>query len=239
MKTLRIYKGKDVEMLITIDTIIDAAIANLDFLASKRSTWKDPYLPNLKRAIDQAVQEHLGQDNAKALRNATLEVLAIQTPALKDLAEVKVQIESDFNKNPTLKKEILNTLGFTPFYSKTKTKDQEALISLLYQFKTNLTPDLKGQIVTKGTAEEQLDKITSYADDLKNKNVLQESKKGTKKEITEEAIIAFNAVYNEAIAVAKISAKLFKDRPTIQEQFSYTKVKNNLNNTKPKPDPKP
>ena len=239
MKTLRIYKGKDVEMLITIDTIIDAAIANLDFLASKRSTWKDPYLPDLKRAIDQAVQEHLGQDNAKALRNATLEVLAIQTPALKDLAEVKVQIESDFNKNPTLKKEILNTLGFTPFYSKTKTKDQEALISLLYQFKTNLTPDLKGQIVTKGTAEEQLDKITSYADDLKNKNVLQESKKGTKKEITEEAIIAFNAVYNEAIAVAKISAKFFKDRPTIQEQFSYTKVKNNLNNTKPKPDPKP
>lgn len=239
MKTLRIYKGKDVEMLVTIDTIIDAAIANLDFLASKRSTWKDPYLPNLKRAIDQAVQEHLGQDNAKALRNATLEVLAIQTPALKDLAEVKVQIESDFNKNPTLKKEILNTLGFTPFYSKTKNKDQEALISLLYQFKTNLTPDLKGQIVTKGTAEEQLDKIASYADDLKNKNVLQESKKGTKKEITEEAIIAFNAVYNEAIAVAKISAKFFKDRPTIQEQFSYTKVKNNLNNTKPKPDPKP
>ena len=235
MKTLRIYKGKDVEMLITIDTIIDAAIANLDFLVSKRSTWKDPYLPDLKRAIDQAVQDHLGQDNAKALRNATLEVLAIQTPALKDLAEVKVQIESDFNKNPTLKKEILNTLGFTPFYSKTKTKDQEALISLLYQFKTNLTPDLKGQIVTKGTAEEQLDKITSYADDLKNKNVLQESKKGTKKEITEEAIIAFNAVYNEAIAVAKISAKFFKDRPTIQEQFSYTKVKNNLNNTKPKP----
>ena len=239
MKTLRIYKGKDVEMLVTIDTIIDAAIANLDFLVSKRSTWKDPYLPDLKRAIDQAVQDHLGQDNAKALRNATLEVLAIQTPALKDLAEVKVQIESDFNKNPTLKKEILNTLGFTPFYSKTKTKDQEALISLLYQFKTNLTPDLKGQIVTKGTAEEQLDKITSYADDLKNKNVLQESKKGTKKEITEEAIIAFNAVYNEAIAVAKISAKFFKDRPTIQEQFSYTKVKNNLNNTKPKPDPKP
>ena len=239
MKTLRIYKGKDVEMLVTIDTIIDAAIANLDFLVSKRSTWKDPYLPDLKRAIDQAVQEHLGQDNAKALRNATLEVLAIQTPALKDLAEVKVQIESDFNKNPTLKKEILNTLGFTPFYSKTKTKDQEALISLLYQFKTNLTPDLKGQIVTKGTAEEQLDKIASYADDLKNKNVLQESKKGTKKEITEEAIIAFNAVYNEAIAVAKISAKFFKDRPTIQEQFSYTKVKNNLNNTKPKPDPKP
>lgn len=239
MKTLRNYKGKDVEMLIAVDTITDAAIANQDFLVSKRSNWKDPYLPNLKIAINKAIQDHLGQDNARELRNATLDVLALQSAALKDLAEVKVQIEADFDNNPTLKKEILNTLGFTPFYSKTKNKDQEALISLLYQFKTNLTPDLKAQIINKGTAEEQLDKITNYAEELKSKNVLQEGKKGTKKEITEEAIIAFNAVYNEAIAVAKISAKFFKDRPTIQEQFSYTKVKNNLNNTKPKPEPKP
>jgi transcriptional regulator with AAA-type ATPase domain len=239
MKTLRNYKGKDVEMLIAVDTITDAAIANQDFLVSKRSNWKDPYLPNLKIAINKAIQDHLGQDNARELRNATLDVLALQSAALKDLAEVKVQIEADFDNNPTLKKEILNTLGFTPFYSKTKNKDQEALISLLYQFKTNLTPDLKAQIINKGTAEEQLDKITNYAEELKSKNVLQEGKKGTKKEITEEAIIAFNAVYNEAIAVAKISAKFFKDRPTIQEQFSYTKVKNNLNNTKPKSEPKP
>lgn len=235
MKLERHYNCKDVEMLISIDTIIDSAIANQDFLVSKRSVWNKPYFEDLKEAINKAVQNHLGQDNAKALRNATLEVLAIQNPALKDLAEVKVQIEVDFNDNPTLKKEILNTLGFTPFYSKTKTRDQEALISLLYQFKTNLTAELKNQIVTKGTSQDQLDKITTYADELKDKNVLQEGKKGTRKEITEEAITAFNAIYDQVIAVAKISATFFKDRPTIKEQFSFNKVKNNLNNTKPKP----
>lgn len=235
MKIERHYNCKDVEMFISIDTIIDSAIANQDFLVTKRSTWTNPYFANLKVAINKAIQDHLGQDNAKSLRTATLEVLAIQNPALIDLAEVKVQIDTDFNDNPILKKEILNTLGFTPFYAKTKTKDQEALISLLYQFKTNLTPELKQQIVIKGTAGEQLDKITSYADELKNKNVIQEGKKGTKKEITEEAIIAFNAIYDQVIAVAKISATFFKDRPTIKEQFSFNKVKNNLNNTKPKP----
>ena len=239
MKTQRNYKGKDVEMLITIDTIIDSAIANQDYLVTKRITWKDPYFPDLKLAINKTIQDHLGQDNPKELRKATLEVLAIQNLALKELAEVKVQIESDFNDNPTQKKEILNTLGFTPFYSKTKTKDQEALISLLYQYKTNLTPQLKTEIVNKGTSEDQLDLIITYADDLKNKNVLQEGKKGTKKEITEEAIIAFNTIYDQGIAVAKIAAKFLKDRPTIQEQFSYTKVINSLNNTKPKPAPKP
>lgn len=234
MKTERRYNCKDVEMLITIDTIIDAAIGNQDFLVSKRPNWKDPFFPNLKQAINQAIQEHLGLDNAKELRAATQEVLAIQNPALRELAEVKVQIESDFNDNPTLKNEILNTLGFTPFYAKTKNKDQEALISLLYQFKTNLTPEIKEQITNKGLPAEQLDKVTSFADELKNKNVLQEGKKGTKKTTTEEAIKAFNNVYDQAIAVAKISATFFKDRPTIKEQFSFNKVKNNLNYNGPK-----
>lgn len=234
MKTERNYNCKDVEMLITIDTIIDAAIDNKDFLQSKRPSWKDPFFQNLKTATDNVVQNYLGIDNAKELRTATLQVLAVQMPALRDLAELKVQIEADFKNNTTQQKEILNTLGFTPFYAKTKNKDQEALISLLYQYKTNLTPELKAEIVAKGTAEALLDTITSYADELKSKNVLQERKKGTKKETTEEAIIAFNTIYDQVIAVAKISATYFKDRPTIKEQFSFSKVKNNLNNTKPK-----
>ena len=234
MKTERHYNCKDTEMLIAIDTIVEAAIANKDFLQSKRATWNDPFFQNLKEAINDTIQKHLGQDNAKELRAATQEVLAIQIPALKDLAELKVQIEADFSNNPSQKTEILNSLGFTPFYAKTKSKDQEALISLLYQYKTNLTPTLKAALVAKGIAVQQLDQITSYADELKDKNVTQESKKGTKKETTEEAIIAFNTIYDQVIGVAKISATFFKDSPTIKEQFSFSKVKNKLSNTKKK-----
>lgn len=234
MKTERHYNCKDTEMLIAIDTIVEAAIANKDFLQSKRATWNDPFFQNLKEAINDTIQKHLGQDNAKELRAATQEVLAIQIPALKDLAELKVQIDADFSNNPSQKTEILNSLGFTPFYAKTKNKDQEALISLLYQYKTNLTPTLKAALVAKGIAAQQLDQITSYADELKNKNVAQEIKKGTKKETTEEAVIAFNTIYDQVISVAKISSTFFKDSPTIKEQFSFNKIKNKLNNTKKK-----
>jgi hypothetical protein len=239
MKTERHYNCKDTEMLIAIDTIVEAAIANKDFLQSKRATWNDPFFENLKEEINNTIQQHLGQDNAKELRAATQDVLAIQITALKVLAELKVQIEADFNNNPSQKAEILNSLGFTPFYAKTKSKDQEALISLLYQYKTNLTPALKATLVAKGIAEQQLDQITAYADELKNKNVVQESKKGTRKETTEEAIIAFNTIYDQVISVAKISATFFKDSPTIKEQFSFNKVKSKLNNTKPKPKTQP
>lgn len=237
MKSTRIYKSKDVEMLLVATTIMEAAIAQKDFLQSKRTIWKDPFFEKIKTKIDTAIQEYLGQDNARALRNATLLVLEIQNAARKDLTEFKIQLEVDFNDNPLQKKELLNTLGFTPYYKQIKNKDQEGLINLLYQFKTNMTPDLQASITAKGTPDVLIDAIKNYADQFKNLNVAQESKKGNRKELTDEAIIAFNAVYNEVMAVAKIATNFFKDQPAIKEQFSFAKVKSNLNNTKNKTTP--
>jgi hypothetical protein len=45
------------------------------------------------------------------------------------------------------------------------------LIQLLFQFKKNLTPALKDEIVTKGTAKATLDGIVTYADGLIGANV--------------------------------------------------------------------
>lgn len=237
MKPVRNYKCKDVEMLLSASTLTDSAIAHKGVLQDKRSTWKDPFFEDFKAKIDKVIQDHLGQDNAKELRKATQIVVAIQSTALFDLAELKVQIEEDFKKEPIQRTEILNTLGFTAYHSKTKDKDQEALIDLLYQFKTNLTPELKNSITEKGTAPQLLDKIVSYADELKDTNIIQEGKKGTRKEHTDDGILALNNIYDKVITIAKISAKFFKDQPAIQEQFSFAKVRKNLNNTKPKPKP--
>lgn len=230
MKPVRNYKAKDVEMLITAATITESAIAHKEFLQSKRAAWNDPFFEEFAIRIDSVIEEFLGRDNAKDLRKATNEVLAIQTPALVDLAEFKVQVDADFNSEPLLKKEILTTLGYTSFYADAKKKDQESTIDLLYQFKKNLTPDLRATITNKGTDAALLDKIVSYADQLKNKNVSQEGKKSARKELTEEAITNFNAIYEQASNIAKISTKFFKGNPTIQEQFSFSKVKNKINN---------
>ncbi len=237
MVVKRSYSGKDVEMLIATDTIMDSAIAHQEFLESKRTIWKDPFFKDIKTEIETAIQRHLGQDNARDLRAATIAVNRIQTPALFDLAEFKIQIESDFKNDTTQKNEILTTLGFKSYNADAKRKDQEALINLLFQFRTNATPELIEIVTNKGTAPEIFDKITSYADELKNANVLQEGKKGSRKEVTQEAIIDFNNVYNKVIAVAKIAANFFKENQAVKEQFSYAKVKNNLNNIREKKDP--
>ena len=45
---IRKYKTKDVDMVITIETIIDSAIANKTFLQSKRPAWADPFFDDIK-----------------------------------------------------------------------------------------------------------------------------------------------------------------------------------------------
>ena len=236
MEITRNYKCKDVEMLITAATINDSAIKNKTFLQSKRANWADPFFEDFKDQIDQTIEDYLGLDSAKQLRDSTKIVLEIQANAMKDLAELKTQIDADFKSNPSQRTEILTTLGFNTYYTAVKNKDQEALVNLLFQFKTNRTPEVRTKIIDQGTAPATLDTIILYAEELKNANITQEGNKGARKEITAEAVTAFNAIYDKVINIAVISAKFYKDKPELKDQFSFTKVKNKLNLTK-KPNP--
>ena len=113
-----------------------------------------------------------------------------------------------------------------------KSGDQQALVNLLFQFKTNLTPTLNTEILTKGTSQITIDNIIGYANTLKTANIIQETFKGSRKEITDEAIKAFNDIYDQVISIATISSNFYKTEKTKQQQFSFAKVVANLNNQK-------
>ncbi len=229
----RLYHAKDVDMLVTAATIVESAIANKKLLQTKRSTWADPFFDDLKLKIETATQTFLGVDNAKDLRGATLALMVIQKQAVKDLAECKVQLSEDFKNDKSSRDELMKQLGFASYLKDAQKGDQEALINLLYQFKTNLIPIVKNLIVSKGTSKEILDTITGYADNLRSANVSQESFKGQRKTITVAAVNEFNDIYNQVISICKISAKFYKDEPAVKDQFSFTKVLKALNNLKP------
>ena len=222
--TKRKYNSKDVDMLVACSTIIENALANKTFLQSKRSTWTDDFFTTIQTKIDKALEVHLGIDSAKDLRGATQTLQTIQKQALKDLAEVKVQIAEDYKKEPVKQTEVLTQLGFTTYHKEAQNGDQEALVQLLYKFKTNLTNDLKNEIVSKGTAESILTQITMYADTLKNADITQETFKGTRKEITETAINAFNEIYDDVISIAKIASKFYQEEPIKKDLFSFNKI---------------
>lgn len=225
----RNYKKKDIEMLTAIEVIIDNAIANKVFLQSKRTTWADPFFDNIKTQIQTTADTHLGRDAARNMRLASQTVYTIQATALTNLSELKIQIEQDYKQQPTDKTEILTNLGFTTYHKQSQNGDQEALVNQLFQYKTNLTPTLKAELIAKGIAEITLDAITAQAQSLKDTNISQETFKGTRKEITNEAITAFNQIYDTVISIANISKNFYKTDPIKKQQFSFTKVTANLN----------
>ena len=232
----RKYNHKDVDMLVAASTIVETAIDNKIFLQSKRSTWKDPFFSDLQTKIDLAIKDNLGVDTAKQLREATIAINSIQKQAMADLAESKIQIVEDFKADKIHRAEILNQLGFTTYLKDVQKGSQEALIHLLYQFKTNLTPSLQTEIVTAGTAPELLTGIMAYADTLKDADVTQETFKGSKKTITAAGVKVFNEIYDSVISVCKISAKFYKGQQDMKDQFSYRLVSNKIS---PKPKAKP
>ncbi len=229
MKTTRNYQGKNVDMLTTCATIIENAIANQDFLVSKRQKWASPFFENLKSRIESAFSQILGIDSAAEQRKATQIVRAIQSTALDNLAELKIQIREDFKSDKKRRDEILKTIGYTDYHKQAQGKDQEALIQFLYRFRTNLNEELRNEIVEKGADTELLDRIYRYADQLSIANISQETFKGNRKIITEESKTELIGIYEEVISIAKIARNFYKGDPTKQDEFSYGKIRKKLN----------
>ena len=229
MTTTRNYQGKDVDMLTTSAVIIENAITNQEFLVSKRRNWGNPFFEELKTRIDNAFRDFLGIDSASEQRKATQTVTQIQVVALDDLAELKIQIQEDFKSDKQRRDEILKELGYTDFHKQAQNRDQEALIQWLYRFRTNLALELHVEITEKGIDHQTLDRISSYADQLSQANITQETLKGSRKTVTKEAVAEFNAIYDEVISIAKIAHNFYKGNPTKQDEFSYSKIRKKLN----------
>jgi hypothetical protein len=229
LTVIRAFKDKDEDMLTGCAVIIEQANNHKTFLISKRSAWADPFFAGIKTIIDDAFLNILGIDNAKERRQATQTLNGIQKIALKDIAEFKVQLDVDFSSNKIRLKEIHTELGFSAYLKKAQQRDQEALVSLLYTFKQNMTIDLKAEITAAGTDAPIITAISAYAQTLKDANITQETFKGSAKELTQEGIIALNAIYNKVIGIAKIAYKFYKDDKAIRDEFSYSKTIKKLN----------
>lgn len=228
-KPKRKYKSKDVEMILGIDIILKNAIADKVFLQAKRAIWTDDFFNDFQTRIDAAASKYLGADNAKQLRESTQKVLGITIPAKTVLSEIKVQIKEDFKKTPARRDELLNTLGFTAHYKDASLGDQEAMIQLLHKFQTNLTTEIRQELIMKGISEELIDDAISHSVKLKNADVAQEVSKGQRADLTAQAITELNEIYDDGIAIATISAKFHKANPAKKQQFSFTKVVSNMN----------
>ncbi len=228
MKKTRSYSCKDVEMLMASKTIAGSFKANISELSPVRTDWTEQYATELTARIDTAIDTHLGVDARKELRNATASLIAMLGPARRDLSFIKTQIDEDFRREPARRDEILRTLGFANHLKAVQAGNQEALIQLLYQFKTNLTQPLRLDIEAKGVNPALINRIVGFADTVSQANVVQESYKSTTKEISQEVIDTFVNIYTEIIGICKIASAYYRYEPLKREQFTFAKVVANL-----------
>jgi len=224
MEINRKYNCKAVDMLMTAKTINKSFISYLKDLSVIRTDWNEIYANGLMAKIDEAIETQLGLDAKKSLREASASVNSIQKPAKNDLASFKVQVDVDFKKEPERKEEIFKTLGFTKNLREVQKSNNQAIIQLLYTFKTNMTDVLRIEITSKGMNPTLIDNIISYADTFKTANIVQENSKGTTKVITQDVVGSFNDIYDEVIGICKKASLFYKNDDLKKEQFTFNKV---------------
>ena len=224
----RNYSYSDVNMIMASKIIAANFKAGLSELSTLRTNWTNEYADDLAGRIDQAIENYLGLDAKKELRKASRQLFNIMKQTIQSLAAFKIQIDDDFKDNPPEREEILKNLGFENNLKAVQRKDQEALIELLYAFKTNMTDALKREITSRGMNPDLIDNISGYAGAVKEANVTQESLKGKTRKITHEAAEVFIAIYSEIIGIYKIASKYYQNHPVKKEQFTFSKIVANL-----------
>lgn len=219
----RKFAGKDVEMLTSAATMLNAAIDNKAKLIQHRPGWVDPFFPNLVASIDAGFQI-VGVNNKQILIEATGLVLSIFKDARKELSTFKTMVVEDFKKDKTRRDQILSVLGFTKHLKSVQSGDQEAMVQLLITFSQNLTPALETEILAKGMGPALPTAIKGYSDQIKKANIDQETLKGKKKELTSADVTVLNNIYDDVMSVANISKKLFAGEPDKVALFTYATI---------------
>lgn len=236
----RTYTSGDAEMLTAISTITEAAIEYKTELQAERSNWVGTFFTTLKTDIDTVIQTHLGIDSAKSLRQSTNALKDVQEPAIEELVTFKKQLQRDFRTDKPTLTEYLKQLGFTTYFKAAYSKDQEALVQLLFAFQANMIGSTQADIVAKGAATARITRISGYAQTLKDANVTQETFKSSRKTVTADSINTFNDIYARVMDVAVIAANLFKKDKAKQSRFLFSKLvaaENTYKKTTPAPPP--
>lgn len=222
--TTKLFRGTAVEMLIATATIVQNIIHRKSFLQTKRPDWSDSLLQELASQNNVLFNTYIGKTNTTQLKEQTLLVLSLSKTAKMHLSEFKIQIKTSFRTDIDRQKEILTTLGFTRYLKEATQGDQESLIALLYQFKQNLTPNLKIEINSAGMSLNTMEEIINLAQQLKSANVEQESFKTLRKELTLQDISALNDYYIKVTNISIPARVFFKGNKLAQDEFSYTYI---------------
>lgn len=211
-------------MLFVLKTIAQSFKSNIQELSVIKSNWTTDYADDLVLRIDDIIEQQLGVNSLMKLRKATSNLDALVSSANKELTFFKRLIESSYKEDVVRKKEILNDLGFIKNHRFASQKKQEALIYLLYTFKTNFNEVLRAELKSKGFYDSIIDNIIEKAKLIEEANNVQENNKLYSKEITFNKRKVYNELYNEIMSICVLAASHFRNLPAKKTMFTFSKI---------------
>lgn len=218
-----VFKGKHFEMLLVIDTIIRLAIGNQPALMEDRTNYTLAYFASLEQRITAAISL-VGAGTTRAQLEATGKLILELADTYKRLSIIKTSIEDIFAKDPVKRDLYLRLLGYKAIFKKATGRAQERTFALASTFASNLTPDIRAELVAGGVPDIKLTEVLVLAASLRDTNVTQEQLKVLRSKLSEDKLVVLNDLYLEVIGICKLGTRKFTKEPAIKKQFSYAGV---------------
>ena len=217
------YPYKTVEMLLGSNVVTKDFKTYIHHFTPVRTPWNDGFADSMIQRTEDALSNLVGVDHRGKLRDSTDRVNEIRDNAKADLYIFKINILGDFEKE--VAEEILTKLGYNRYYKDVmENDDQESLMSLLNNFKSSMTEDLKKLVTSEGINPVHIDKIIGYAPEFQEANLKQEELKNHWNEPSTEASREFQSIYEETIRICKVGRIIFRDNPELRDRFTFSKV---------------
>ncbi|MBL7785656.1 MAG: hypothetical protein JNM36_07110 [Chitinophagales bacterium] len=221
----RLYKGKDLEMLLSLLVLTESLITHQRLLVVKRPAWSGPFFANLKERVVGIARNYLGIPDLLQLKNSILAVKVDQATVLGMLSKFNMQTKSCYQSQGERKLEVLKTLGLSDYYQlANKSKEVDVLIKLLYQFEGAMTADLQTEMVSLGMIQQQIDGLLSYVARLRKTGVTMEVFTAEAREITPNTVVALNNIYQEVMSFCETAETIIKSQQILKNDFSYSKI---------------
>ena len=229
----RIYKVKDIEMVLALKRIIQNMRNNQAELVKIRKDITPEFLDKLEREVDEVIEKYLGLDKNYKLRKATKKLGSLYEQVMGDAGFLKTILEVDF---PEEAEDLKKRLGFSSYYTLADNGDQEGLQQLFLAIRKGITEELKERFIETGYADEWIEKLMEYPEQIEAANLKQESMKDSKKYLTREAVEELNGLYTKVMRFAKLFKRYYKFDPLKRDQFVFSRVVRQMNMSQPTAD---
>jgi hypothetical protein len=222
-------------MLVSATAAAKNLAANNEAFGKDYSIWTEERVHNFMEEIDD-VSVLIGVKPATTLRDATKRVKRIGKNVIEDATVIIKQMKRGYRKEPEKLNERMQLFGFSKCWAKAKRGGQAAQLDLVLTFTNNMNEKLKSELIEYGVAAHRIESMKSYASDLMDANVEQETLKGAAPVITSDMIKRLNEIYDTAIDICEAGKTVFSKDPARKALFSFNKlVAQQVAASKPKP----